>query len=95
MAGKGSSQILLQRMRTPAYRPVVRRVSLERASFAFAPLRRLQHQRDSRALAPEPSTACQIFGAFFRSKFRHHSVRRTGLACGFGPADFMTVASGR
>src|SRR5215470_10483013 len=38
VAGKGSSQTLLGEEKSPAYQPVVRRVSRLRANFAFAPL---------------------------------------------------------
>ena len=83
VAGKGSSQTLLNDEEiTPAYRPVVRRVSRYRANFAFAPPPpqpcAYGHHGSSR-LAPEPCAACQTFGPFFRSKFWFHALFWAGL----------------
>src|ERR1035438_5147783 len=39
--------------------------------------------------------AGHTFGAFFKSKFRPHSLGPAGLACGFALTGFTAVAAGR
>src|ERR1017187_4614691 len=69
------------RENTPAYQPVGRRVSPHRGNFAFAPLPSDRHaarvhHRASPRLRPDVCAACQILGAFFRSKFLFQSLPR-------------------
>ena len=75
--------------KTPAYRLVVRGISLYRANFAFAPLPQDRvHQRASSRLEPDSRAACHTFGPFFKSKVLSQSlprrVARRVFAAGFG-----------
>ena len=98
VAGKASAQTFLGRLPS-GLRGIRSFGEFPRygAPLDFAPLpwRRLCRHRDSPRLAPEAWPACQILGAFFKSKFLFHSLRFAGLAATLVLAGLAQVTLGR